>query len=400
MPFHSIPEIIKELKKGKIVILLDDGESDNEGDFVVTASSVTPDHIRFLKEHGKGPLCVPLEEKHFWKLGFRERANNRNASEPTEPVSVVPRRSSSSASPFANEIHTLKTLIHPKADANDFRKTGILFPLCAREGGVLVRAGHTEACVDLARMAGQFPAGVICKIVKEDGTLAHTRDLLAFAARYRLKIGTITDLIEYRRRFEKLVRKVITTDLPTSFGNFRLQLYESTVDHDHHLALVLGDISKGGPLLVRMHSECLTGDVFHSKRCDCGEQLKTSMRMIQKERRGVIVYMRQEGRGIGLVNKLRAYALQDRGMDTVDANRALGFKPDLRYYGIGAQILVDLGLRDIRLLTNNPKKIVGLEGYGLRVVDRIPIEITPTPLNKKYLKAKKEKLGHVLTTEM
>lgn len=394
MPFDAIRDIIRDLKKGKMVILLDDGENDNEGDFVITVSSVVLRDIHFMRTHGREPLCMSMEAKRLFELGIR-------GHDPSEGIWAVSTISDGrrQKDPAREQLRTLKALIHPKTKPTDLKKPGSVFPLCAKDGGVLVRAGHTEACVDLARMAGHYPAGVICKITNEDGSIAHTPDLVALAKRHRLKIGTIADLIEYRRRSEKLVRGVITTDLPTPYGVFRLAVYESVVTHEHHLALILGDISRGA-VLVRVHSECLTGDVFHSKRCDCGEQLEQSMRMIQNEGRGVVLYMRQEGRGIGLVNKLRAYALQDGGLDTVDANRALGFKPDLRNYGTGAQILVDLGLREIRLLTNNPKKIVGLEGYGLRVVDRIPIEVTPTPLNKKYLKTKKEKLGHVFSAEM
>jgi len=366
MTFHTIPELVQALKKGKMVILLDDGEPENEGDFVITASSITDQDVEFMMQHGREPICIPMEPDQFQALGQQ----------------------------------SAETLLPPNAiSKNVIRKQEAIFPLVAQEGGVLVRAGHTEACVDLSKMAGHAPLGVICRIVKEDGSSAYTQDLLRFSKEHDLLIGTIKDLIEYRRQHEKLIQKITSTDFPTAFGNFRLDVYASAVDREHHLALVLGDISEG-PILVRVHSECLTGDVFHSRRCDCGEQLQQSMQMIQKEGRGVLLYMRQEGRGIGLVNKLKAYALQDQGMDTVDANRALGFQPDLRRYGIGAQILVDLGLKEIRLLTNNPKKIVGLEGYGLRVIDRIPIEITPTPLNKKYLKTKKEKLGHVFSSEM
>jgi len=396
MSFNSIPELIEDLQKGRMIILLDDEDRENEGDLVMAASCVTAREINFMAKHGRGLICMPMEGRRLAELGIQQMVNGQDSSETAWAVSVDAKGGVTTGISAHDRARTVKTLIHSKTKPDDLRQPGHVFPLRAKEGGVLVRAGHTEASVDLARLAGHTPAGVICEIMNDDGSMARTPELLEFAKRHRLKIGTIADLIEYRRRFEKLIRRVIATDLPTKFGDFRIQVYESTITHEHHLALIHGDISRGSAL-VRVHSECLTGDVFHSKRCDCGEQLEQSMRMIKNEGRGVIVYMRQEGRGIGLVNKLRAYALQDRGLDTVDANKALGFKPDLRHYGTGAQILVDLGLREIRLLTNNPKKIVGLDGYGLRIVDRIPIETVPTPHNKKYLKAKKERLGHVLT---
>ncbi|MFH1858125.1 MAG: GTP cyclohydrolase II [Candidatus Omnitrophota bacterium] len=398
MSFSTIPELVKSLKNGEMIILLDDGEEDNEGDFLAAASSVTAHHLHFMVRHGVAPLCVSMEQARMDFLRLR----GRDAAADPVMVSFRPRgKRSKKQDPASERLLTLKALMQSKTRPRHLSKTrGVLLPLFAQEGGVLVRAGHTEACVDLARLAALSPAGVICKIAGEDGSAVKTAELLRMAKRYRLKIGTIADLIKYRRRSEKLIQRLITTKFPSAFGDFKLHVYESAIDREHHLALTLGNIAQGAAVLVRVHSECLTGDVFHSKRCDCGEQLEQSLRMIQNEGRGVVLYMRQEGRGIGLVNKLRAYALQDGGLDTVDANTALGFKPDLRHYGIGAQILVDLGLKEIRLLTNNPKKVVGLEGYGLRIVDRIPIEIPPTPLNKKYLKAKKEKLGHLFTLEI
>ena len=399
MPFNTIPELIEELQKGKMIILLDDEDRENEGDLVLSASCVTARSVNFMARYGRGLICVPMEGSRLDALGIQQMVNSQNPSETAWAMSVDGKSQVTTGISAQDRARTVKVLIDPNTRPEDLRQPGHLFPLRAKEGGVLVRAGHTEACVDLVRLAGHFPAGVICEIMNEDGAMARTPELIAFSQEHQLKIGTIADLIEYRRRFEKLVKKIITTKLPTKFGEFGLHVYESMITREHHLALTLGNLSKGA-VLVRVHSECLTGDVFHSKRCDCGEQLEQSMRMIKQEGRGVIVYMRQEGRGIGLVNKLRAYALQDQGLDTVDANQALGFKPDLRHYGTGAQILVDLGLRDIRLLTNNPKKIVGLDGYGLRIVDRIPIEVVPSAANRKYLKTKKEKLGHVLTAEM
>ena len=311
-------------------------------------------------------------------------------------ISVDAKRGVTTGISAHDRAHTIQVLINSKTTAEDLTRPGHVFPLRAKAGGVLRRAGHTETAVDLARLAGLVPAGVICEIMKDDGTMARREDLFAFAQQHQLKICTIASLIEYRRRFEKLVKRVVTTKLPTEIGEFELVLYETTVDDRQHVALIKGTVDDGTPALVRVHSQCLTGDVFSSLRCDCGTQLRRAMERIAQEGRGVILYINQEGRGIGLGNKLKAYALQDQGLDTVEANQALGFGPDLRDYGIGAQILVDLGLKDLRLLTNNPRKIVGLEGYGLRVVERVPVEISPRPENAKYLETKREKLGHLL----
>jgi len=395
--FHPIPEILEEIREGRVVIVVDDGDRENEGDLVMAASFVTPEHINFMAKHGRGIICVPMEGTVLDQLGLHPMVSpSEDPMKTAWTISVDARRGITTGISAHDRAHTIQVLINSKTTAEALVRPGHVFPLRAKTGGVLRRAGHTEAGVDLARLAGFFPAGVICEIMKDDGTMARREDLFAFAAQHQLKICTIASLIEYRRKFEKLVTRVVTTKLPTEFGEFELVLYGTTVDERQHVALVKGAVDDGSPVLVRVHSQCLTGDVFASLRCDCGTQLRRSMEHIAQEGRGVILYINQEGRGIGLGNKLKAYALQDQGLDTVEANQALGFGPDLRDYGIGAQILVDLGLKDLRLLTNNPRKIVGLEGYGLRVVERVPVEVVPRPENAKYLETKREKLGHLL----
>jgi len=395
--FHSIAEILEEIREGRLVIVVDDGDRENEGDLVMAATFATPEHISFMAKYGRGIICVPMEARRLDALGLHPMVSpSEDPMKTAWTISVDAKRGVTTGISAYDRAHTVQVLINPTTTPEELSRPGHVFPLRAKEGGVLRRAGHTEAAVDLARLAGVSPAGVICEIMKDDGTMARTPDLFAFAAQHHLKICTIASLIEYRRRFEKLVTRAVTTKLPTSVGEFDMVLYETSVDERQHVALVKGKVDDGAPVLVRVHSQCLTGDVFESLRCDCGAQLRGAMERIAKEGRGVILYINQEGRGIGLGNKLKAYALQDRGLDTVEANLALGFGPDLRDYGIGAQILVDLGLADLRLLTNNPRKIIGLEGYGLRVVERIPIEIPPRPENAKYLDTKREKLGHLL----
>ena len=395
--FHPIPEIIEEIREGRIVIVVDDGDRENEGDLVVAAAFTTPEHVNFMAKYGRGIICLPMEAAALDRLGLHPMVSlSEDPMKTAWTVSVDAKRGVTTGISAHDRAHTIQTLIHPSSGPHDLVRPGHIFPLRAKEGGVLRRAGHTEAAVDLARLAGLVSAGVICDIMRDDGAMARTEELFAFAARHNLKICTIASLIEYRRRFEKLITRVVTTQLPTEMGEFELILYSTSIDERHHIALVKGTVNDGSSILVRVHSQCLTGDVFGSLRCDCGPQLRRAMEKIAEEGRGVILYINQEGRGIGLANKLMAYALQDQGMDTVEANRALGFAPDLRDYGIGAQILVDLGLRDLRLLTNNPRKIVGLEGYGLKVVERVPIEMTPGPENLRYLEAKREKLGHIL----
>ena len=397
--FHSIPEIVEEIRAGRIVIVVDDGDRENEGDLVMAATFATPEHIAFMATHGRGIICVPMEGRSLDQLGLPAMVSpSEDPMKTAWTVSVDAKRGVTTGISAHDRAHTIQALINPKSAPQDLSRPGHVFPLRAKGGGVLRRAGHTEAAVDLARLAGLSSAGVICEIMKDDGTMARTPDLFEFARKHSLKICTIASLIEYRRRFEKLVTRVVTTKLPTACGEFDLCLYETTVDDLQHIALVKGTVEDGAPVLVRVHSQCLTGDVFGSLRCDCGSQLHRAMEMIANAGRGVVLYINQEGRGIGLSNKLKAYALQEQGLDTVEANLALGFGPDLRDYGIGAQILVDLGLKDLRLLTNNPRKIVGLEGYGLRVVERVPIEVTPHPENAKYLETKREKLGHWIAT--
>jgi 3,4-dihydroxy 2-butanone 4-phosphate synthase/GTP cyclohydrolase II len=396
MKFHSIEEVLADIKEGKIVIIIDDEDRENEGDLVIAAEHVKPSDINFMAKHGRGLICVPMEAQRLEELSLKLMLpDNKDPYGTAWMMSVDATHNVTTGISAHDRAHTIKVLIDPKTKPDDLIKPGHIFPLKAREGGVLVRAGHTEVSVDLMRLAGLYPAGVICEIMNEDGTMARTPELIEFAKAHNLKICTIASLIKYRRKSEKLIRKISETTLPTPYGEFELMLYESIIDKDFHIALVLN--KPKDPTLVRVHSECLTGDVFKSMRCDCGNQLELAMQMLQKKGSGVILYMRQEGRGIGLVNKIKAYALQDKGLDTVQANEALGFKPDLRDYGIGAQILVDLGIKYISLLTNNPQKIVGIEGYGLKVVERVPLEVTPTKMNKNYLKTKKMKLGHKLS---
>ena len=397
MEFNSIAEIIGDLKQGKMVIVVDDAERENEGDLIMPASSVTAQGINFMAKHGRGLICMPMEAQRLDELGLYPMANEmKDPFQTAWTISVDAKRGTTTGISAADRAKTIKTLIDPETGNDDLVKPGHIFPLRAQKGGVLARAGHTEACVDLMKLAGLYPAGVICEIMNEDGTMARTGDLLKFTRRHGLKICTVCALIEYRRKQTKLIKKIETANLPTEYGTFKLIVYESTVDKLHHLALVLGEVKGRESVLVRVHSQCLTGDVFGSQRCDCGKQLFKAMEMIQKEGKGVLLYMRQEGRGIGLANKIRAYALQEQGLDTVEANHALGFSADLRDYGIGAQILADLGLKNIRILTNNPKKIVGLEGYGLKVGECLPLEIKPDSLNIDYLRTKKKKLGHIL----
>lgn len=397
MKFNTIPKAIEYIRKGKMVIVIDDEERENEGDLVMAASKVTPEAINFMAKYGRGLVCLAIVGERLDNLGIKPMvANGVELREAAFTVSVDARKGTTTGISAHDRATTVKTVINPRTKPSDLCSPGHIFPLRYQEGGVLVRAGHTEAVVDLAKMAGLYPAGVICEIMHEDGRMARTPELFRFAKKYKMAIITIADLIEYRRRTEKFIKRITTARLPTEFGEFKIILYESLLDNEHHLALVKGEVKGKKDILVRVHSSCLTGDILHSLRCDCGSQLHRAMKMIERRGQGVILYMHQEGRGIGLVNKVKAYELQDKGLDTVEANKVLGFKPDLRDYGIGAQILADMGLSTIALLTNNPRKIVGIEGYGLKVTKRVPLEIRPTRVNQKYLRVKKKKLGHML----
>jgi len=393
----SIPEVIEDIRAGKFVIIVDDETVKMKGDLAIAAEKVTPKAINFMAKHARGLICLPIIKQRLDELGIPLMVQDNTSRHSTAfTVSIEARNKVTTGISAFDRAQTIKTVLDPDSKPEDLARPGHVFPIRARDGGVLVRAGHTEAIVDLARLVGFYPAGVICEIMNEDGTMARLPELENIASKYDLKIITITDLIAYRLRHEKLVQKIAEARLPTKFGEFIVMSYKSNVDADEHVALVKGDISGDEPVLVRVHSECLTGDVFSSLRCDCGDQIKLAMQSIAEKGRGVFLYVRQEGRGIGLHNKLRAYALQDQGMDTVEANVALGFAPDLRDYGVGAQILADLGLHNVRLLTNNPKKVVGLESYGLKIVETVPLVAPPNPYNIRYLETKQKKLGHLL----
>lgn len=394
----SVEEAIKEVKAGRVIIITDDEDRENEGDLMVAAEKTTPDIINFMASQGRGLICLPLTKQRLRELDLPLMvAHNTARYETAFTVSIDGIKNVSTGISAQDRAQTILAAIHPDTKPADLARPGHIFPLEAKEGGVLERAGQTEASVDISRMAGLYPAGVICEIMNEDGTMARMPQLEKFSRTHGIPILTIADLIKYRMKTEHLVRKVEETDLPTHFGQFRLMIFEDLIHKDNNIALVKGDLKGDVPILVRAHSQCFTGDVLGSSRCDCGDQLHKAMEMIDKEGRGVILYMlNHEGRGIGLINKIKAYAIQDQGADTVEANTRLGFKSDHRDYGIGAQILVSLGVKKLRLITNNPRKFIGLDGYGLEIVERVPIEIPPNSCNIKYLKTKKEKMGHIL----
>ncbi len=398
-PFAAIDDAVKAIRDGRMIIVVDDEDRENEGDLTIAAEKITPDAINFMARYGRGLICLPMTGERLDELNIPMMVNeNTSRFETAFAVAIEAKRDTSTGISASDRAATVRAAIDPATKPSDLARPGHMFPLRARGGGVLVRAGQTEAAVDLARLAGLSPAGVICEIMNDDGTMARVKELTKFAKQHGLLMITIADLIKHRMRYDKLIRRVAEAQLPTEQGLFHVHAYESLIDGETHVALVRGDVGHGRDVLVRVHSRCLTGDVFHSARCDCGRQLGLAMRRIATEGRGVLLYLNQEGRGIGLSNKIRAYQLQDAGLDTVEANERLGFKADQRDYGIGAQILGDLGVQTMRLLTNNPRKFIGLEGYGLSVVESVPLEIPASEFSKAYLKAKKEKLGHKLSS--
>ncbi|MBD3170791.1 MAG: bifunctional 3,4-dihydroxy-2-butanone-4-phosphate synthase/GTP cyclohydrolase II [candidate division Zixibacteria bacterium] len=395
--FDRIEDALDAISAGKVIIVCDDEDRENEGDLIMAAEKATAETVNFMAKEGRGLICVPLPLERLENLELEPMAKQNTALHGTRfHVSVDAVYGTTTGISASDRARTIKVLIDDSSKPSDLARPGHVFPLQAVKGGVLARAGHTEATVDLARLAGLKPGGVLCEIMDEDGRMARVPKLMEFAKKHDLRIITVKDLIEYRQRTERLVHRVTEVDLPTKYGHFKLHLYKSDIDAYHHLALVKGDVAGKEDVMVRVHSQCLTGDVFHSMRCDCGDQITSAMQMVENEGLGVVLYMRQEGRGIGLANKLKAYHLQENGLDTVEANTELGFKPDLRDYGIGAQILKDLGLTTIRILTNNPKKIVGLQGYGLKVTDRVRLECSNNKFNVRYLTTKRDKMGHLL----
>jgi 3,4-dihydroxy 2-butanone 4-phosphate synthase / GTP cyclohydrolase II len=395
--FHTIEEAIEEIKNGKMVIVVDDEDRENEGDLLMAAESITAESVTFMARFGRGIICTPLKEEKAKELGLNLMVEKNTSSHETAFTVSIDHVENSTGISSLDRAKTIFSLIDKTTRPEDLIRPGHVFPLIAKSGGVLRRAGHTEAAVDLASLAGMQPVGVICEIIKDDGTMARVDDLVEFSKEHDLKLITIKDLIEYRNKIESQVVETANIEFPSEYGDFRLHMFESKINsNEHHVALVKGDVSTDGPVMVRVHSECLTGDVFGSKRCDCGSQLGKALEMIEKEGRGVLLYMRQEGRGIGLPNKIKAYTLQDKGYDTVDANTELGLSADLRDYGVGAQILKQLGILKINLLTNNPKKIIGLSGFGLEILERIPLEIEANEINRHYLETKRDKMGHIL----
>ncbi len=394
--FNTIEEAVQDVRDGKMIIVVDDEDRENEGDLLMAAEKVTPEAINFMTKYGRGLICMPVIEERLRELNINPMVvHNTDSYQTAFTVSIDSFETSTGISAY-ERADTIKKVLDPNAKETDFKRPGHIFPLVAKNGGVLKRAGHTEAAVDLATLAGLYPSGVICEIISDDGTMSRVPDLLVFAKTHELKIITIADLISYRRNTEKLIKKVTEAKLPTKYGEFTMIGFENVLNGEHHVALVKGNVMDGEPVIVRVHSECLTGDAFGSQRCDCGEQLAAALNRIEKEGKGILLYLRQEGRGIGLINKIKAYSLQDQGMDTVEANLALGFPEDMRDYGIGAQILADLGVKKVNLMTNNPKKLKGITGFGIEIVNREPIQMNHNEKNEFYLKTKKNKMGHML----